>query len=101
MGLPKISRLCCNRITRALCVSSFAMATLFAQEAAPQKKIVLRAGKMFDSVAGQMLDHPVIVISGNKIESVSNGSSGSVAGATVIDLGDATILPGFIDVHTH
>jgi imidazolonepropionase-like amidohydrolase len=101
MGLRNISRLRCNRITRALCVSFLAAATLFAQDAAPQKKIVLRAGKMFDSVAGRMIDHPVIVISGNKIESVANGSSGSVAGATVMDLGDATILPGFIDVHTH
>jgi imidazolonepropionase-like amidohydrolase len=101
MGIRSISRLSCNRITQALCVSSLAIATLFAQDATPQKKIVLRAGRMFDSIAGRMLDHPVIVISGNKIESVSNGSSPAVAGATVIDLGDATILPGFIDVHTH
>ncbi len=101
MGLRNISRLWHSRITRALCVSCLAAATLLAQDAAPQKKIVLHAGKMFDSVAGRMLDNPVIVISGNKIESVSNGSSASVAGATVVDLGDATILPGFIDVHTH
>lgn len=101
MGLRNISRICSSRITRALCMASLAAATLFAQDAAPQKKIVLRAGRMFDSLAGRMLENPVVVISGNKIESVSNGSSGSISGATVIDLGGATILPGFIDVHTH
>jgi imidazolonepropionase-like amidohydrolase len=56
---------------------------------------------MFDPVAGRMLDRPVIVIEANKIKAVSNGSQPSISGATLIDLGDATLLPGFIDVHTH
>lgn len=102
MGLRNISRLRWNCITRALCLVFLgAAAPLFAQDAAPPKKIVLHAARMFDSVAGRMLENPVIVISGNKIESVSNTSSPAISGATVIDLGNATILPGFIDVHTH
>jgi imidazolonepropionase-like amidohydrolase len=52
-------------------------------------------------VSGRMLERPVIVIVGNKISSVSNGNPPSISGATLIDLGDATLLPGFIDVHTH
>lgn len=72
-----------------------------AQTTTQSSKTVIRAGKLFDSAAGRMIDHPVIVISGNKIESVSQGNSSVPAGAKVVDLGSATILPGFIDVHTH
>jgi len=72
-----------------------------AQTTNQNSRIVIRAGKLFDSAAGRMIDHPVIVINGNKIESVSQGNSSAVDGAKVVDLGSATILPGFIDVHTH
>src|SRR5215468_6198111 len=67
----------------------------------PPATIVLRASKLFDPQAGRLLDHPVIVVSGDKIQSVTSGDVPVQTGATVIDLGNATILPGFIDVHTH
>ncbi len=63
--------------------------------------IVLHAARLFDSSAGRMIDHPVVIITGNKIESVSEGNASIPAGATLVDLGNATILPGFIDAHTH
>lgn len=69
-----------------------------AQSAPP---IVVKAGKLFDPSSGRMLDRPVIVIRSNKIESVSYGSTVPVPGAKLIDLGNATLLPGFIDAHTH
>ena len=56
---------------------------------------------MFDPVTGRMLERPVVVIVGNKIASVASGSPPSMSGAMLVDLGDATLLPGFIDVHTH
>ena len=70
-------------------------------QAEAAQTIIIRAGKLFDPAAGRVLNHPVVVIRGNKIESVSYGTTVPVSGAKLIDLGEATLLPGFIDVHTH
>jgi imidazolonepropionase-like amidohydrolase len=72
------------------------------QCAAPPGTIAVRAGRLFDSNAGKMLSKQVVLISGERITEV--GPEGQVkipAGATVIDLRQATVLPGLIDAHTH
>ena len=64
--------------------------------------IAIRAGRLFDSNAGRMLTGQVVLISGERITEV--GPPGQVripAGAQVIDLSQATVLPGLIDAHTH
>jgi imidazolonepropionase-like amidohydrolase len=67
---------------------------------APAGPIVLKAARLFDSVSGKLVEHGVVVVSGQKIEAV--GSDAKIpANAEVIDLGDATLLPGFIDAHVH
>jgi imidazolonepropionase-like amidohydrolase len=68
---------------------------------AQSQTTVLRAGKLFDPESGQLLDQPLVVISGNKITAVGGANTPVPSGAMLIDLGDATLLPGFIDVHTH
>jgi len=66
---------------------------------AQDKSYVLKAQRLFDSVSGKIVTPGIVVISDGKIQSL--GSAAIPAGATVIDLGDATLLPGFIDAHTH
>jgi imidazolonepropionase-like amidohydrolase len=64
--------------------------------------VAIRAGRMFDSLTGKMLNKQVLLIQGQRITAV--GPDGTVtipAGTKVIDLSHATILPGFIDVHNH
>jgi imidazolonepropionase-like amidohydrolase len=76
----------------------------FAQQPTPQPQhVVIHAGHMLDVKAGKMLDNVTIVIDGDKITSVSGGRSKSdnQAGAHVINLPNATLLPGLIDAHTH
>ena len=67
---------------------------------APSTPIVLKAAHLFDSVSGKLVDHGVVVVVGKKIQSV--GSDAKIPeGAQVIDLGEATLVPGFIDAHVH
>jgi imidazolonepropionase-like amidohydrolase len=68
---------------------------------APAKTTILRCAHLFDSGSGRMLGPSSIYISGERIEKVETASAPSVSGAEVIDLGDATCLPGLIDDHVH
>ncbi len=62
--------------------------------------IALKAAHLFDSVSGTLIEHGVVLIAGNKIQAV--GAAVRIPdNARVIDLGDATLLPGFIDAHVH
>ncbi|MGH9256270.1 MAG: amidohydrolase family protein [Vicinamibacterales bacterium] len=62
----------------------------------------VRAGRLFDSVTGQMLMKQVVLVAGERITEV--GPEGQVRippGTPVIDLSRATVLPGLIDAHSH
>ncbi|MFL6443185.1 MAG: amidohydrolase family protein [Candidatus Sulfotelmatobacter sp.] len=63
---------------------------------------VIRAGTLIDGKSDKPRANQVIVIRGNRIESVSDASSAKIpAGASEIDLSKQTVLPGLIDSHTH
>jgi imidazolonepropionase-like amidohydrolase len=82
------------------------LASLFVSSANAQsaesasKPIVLKAAHLFDSVSGKLVDHGVIVVVGKNIQAMGSGAA-IPADAQIIDLGDATLLPGFIDAHVH
>ena len=66
----------------------------------PAQPIVLKAAHLFDAVSGSLVDDGVVVVVGSRIQAVGKGAQ-IPAGARVIDLGDATLMPGFIDAHVH
>jgi imidazolonepropionase-like amidohydrolase len=87
----------------ALLVSCSTFAQQPTQQPQPQH-LVIHAGHLLDVKSGKMLDNVTVVIDGDKITTVSGGSgsqSDNQAGARVINLPNATLLPGLIDAHTH
>ncbi|HLL13767.1 MAG TPA: amidohydrolase family protein [Pyrinomonadaceae bacterium] len=66
----------------------------------PKRTIVIKAARIFDGKSERLLTPGVIVVSDGRIQSVAANAQIPV-GAEVIDLGDATLLPGFMDAHTH
>ena len=90
----------------SLCISVLPQnsGTIGIRPDAPEGKgvVVLRAARLIDGTGAPAIRNAIVIVTNNQITAV--GEAGSVrvpSGAKVIDLGDVTLLPGFIDAHTH
>ena len=87
--------------TVALAVIGFALHARAQQPPeSPHKIVAVRAARMLDVKTGSMVRNAVVLIDDDKITASGSGLA-IPAAATVIDLGNATLLPGLIDCHTH
>jgi imidazolonepropionase-like amidohydrolase len=85
-------------------IALLALVLIFAGTAksADPPQTFVKAGKLLDVRSGKMLSNQVIVIRGNRVERVAASDQVQIpAGATIVDLSHATVLPGLIDCHTH
>jgi imidazolonepropionase-like amidohydrolase len=68
---------------------------------APRDQVVaIRAGRLFDARSGTMLANQVVLVRGDRVADVGPGLA-IPPGANVIDLSNATVMPGMIDAHVH
>src|ERR1043166_8682195 len=79
-------------------IRALALLLLATSLAAQQKTIALKAPRLFDGTSNEVIRNATVVVTGNKIAGINVAVP---AGAEVIDLGDVTLLPGFIDCHVH
>jgi imidazolonepropionase-like amidohydrolase len=87
------------RILSRLLLATLLVLCLGVSAAAGDGVIVVRAARMLDVESGQVIQNAVVVVEGNRIEAVQPADV--PASAQTIDLGDVTLLPGLIDMHTH
>lgn len=86
------------RIAAGISTITMMPATLAMADA--PRAVVLKAAHLFDGLSGKLSEPGTVVVVGNRIQAVGSGAI-VPANAEVIDLGEATLLPGFIDAHVH
>src|SRR5438067_1205243 len=86
--------------TRLIPLFAVTLALLVGSAMAADQTIALKAARLFDGKSRALIQNGVVLVQGDKI--VDAGANVAVPpDAQVIDLGDGTLSPGFMDAHTH
>lgn len=81
-------------------LASGVIAAVVAVHAEEEQVLVIRAARLLDGTAAPPIENAVVIVRSGRIEQVGRGLA-VPAGARVLDLGAHTIVPGYIDAHTH
>ncbi|KQY27801.1 Xaa-Pro dipeptidase [Caulobacter sp. Root487D2Y] len=91
-----------QRKLAALAFLAAACAGPFASHGAQAAEVeVVRAARLLDVATGKYVDNPQVVVTDGRITAVGKAGDAVPAGASVIELPGATLLPGLIDMHVH
>jgi imidazolonepropionase-like amidohydrolase len=82
----------------AVCAAACCAAIAPGAETVTPRRLAVRAARLLDVKAGRYRERPVVVVAGDRIESVGETAP---PGLAVVDLGNRVLLPGLIDAHTH
>jgi imidazolonepropionase-like amidohydrolase len=74
---------------------------LLADRPAVTGRLWLTGGRLFDGTGAPVRESAAVLVTDGRIESVGSASDGVPDGATVVELGGRTLLPGLIDAHAH
>ena len=94
----KVPAFCRSSLRFGFTILAFAVCAIATQAA--DKIVVLKAARLFDGKSKTLAQNGVVIVQGNKIVDVGSNLP-APPDAQVIDLGDATLSPGFMDGHTH
>jgi imidazolonepropionase-like amidohydrolase len=98
---PFVRHICATMAAAAVC-ALVSIPAAAQQEAKGSGTVVLHAARVIDGTGAAPILNGVVVVTDDKIVAVGTEASVKIpAGARRVDLGDATLLPGFIDAHVH